>query len=85
MFQTKRGKIYTGYKEKVFYVKSNEALAQVAQRCGRCLILGDTQGQAGWGSEQPDLMTFKGPSQLKPLYDSTFTAFSALMSHYWTK
>ena len=30
---------------------SNEALAQVAQRCSGCLIPGDTQGQAGQGSE----------------------------------
>ena len=46
-------------------------------------ILGDTQGQAGWGSEQPDLavgslfiageldqITFKGSFQLKRVYDS---------------
>ena len=32
-----------------------EALAQVAQRGGGCPVLGDTQGQAGWGSEQPGL------------------------------
>jgi len=30
---------------------SGESLAQVAQRCSGCPILGDTQGQAGWGSE----------------------------------
>ncbi len=28
---------------------------KVAQRAGGCPILGDTQDQAGWGSEQPDL------------------------------
>ena len=28
----------------------------VAQRGGRCPILGNIQGQAGWGSEQPDLV-----------------------------
>jgi len=37
-----------------FYTKSGEALAQVAQRGGGCPIPGETQGQAGWGSE--DLM-----------------------------
>ena len=37
-----------------FYSKGGEALAQVAQRGGGCPIPGDTQGQAGWGSEQPD-------------------------------
>ena len=31
-----------------------EALAQVTQRCGGCSVPGDTQGQAGWGSEHPD-------------------------------
>lgn len=31
-----------------------EELAQVAQRGGGCLISGDTQGRAGWGSEHPD-------------------------------
>jgi len=37
-----------------FYTKGGEALAQVAQRGGGCPIPGDTQGQAGQGSEQPD-------------------------------
>ena len=35
--------------------KSGEALEQIAQRGGGCPILGDIQGQAGWGPEQPDL------------------------------
>jgi len=39
----------------VFYSTGGEALEQVAQRGGGCPILGDTQGQAGWGSEQPDV------------------------------
>ena len=43
---------YTGYKEEAFYSKGDEALAQVVQRDGGCPIPGDTQGQAGWGSEQ---------------------------------
>ena len=38
----------------MFYNKSGEALAQVAQRGGECPVPGDAQGQAGWGSEQPD-------------------------------
>jgi len=25
---------------------------QIAQRCGRCPITGNIQGQVGWGSEQ---------------------------------
>ena len=70
--------IQTGYKEKVFYAKSSEAPEQVAQRGGGCSIPGDTEGQAGLSSEQPDLAvvslfiageldqkTFKGPFQLK--------------------
>jgi len=32
-----------GYKEKGFYNKGSEALAQVAYRGGRCPIPGDTQ------------------------------------------
>jgi len=39
------------YKEKVFYNEGSKAQEQVAQRCGGCPIPGDTQGQAGWGSE----------------------------------
>ena len=35
----------------MFYHQGGEALAQVAQRGGGCPIPGDTQGQAGWGSE----------------------------------
>ena len=30
-------------------------MAHVALRCGGCPIPGDTLGQVGWGSEQPDL------------------------------
>jgi len=39
----------------VFYAKGGEALAQVAEIGGGCPIPGDTQGQAGWGSEQHHL------------------------------
>jgi len=42
LFQTKRGQFSIGYKEEVFYNK-------------RGPILGDPQGQAGWGSEKPDV------------------------------
>jgi len=41
-----------GYKEKVFYSESGEALEQDVQRCG--LIPGDIHALAGPGSEQPD-------------------------------
>jgi len=37
--------------EVFFYDKGDEALAQVAQKGGGCPVPGDTQGQAGWGSE----------------------------------
>ena len=33
-------------------------MAQVAQRGGGCPVPGDIQGQAGWGSEQPDLAAY---------------------------
>ncbi|KAK4822058.1 hypothetical protein QYF61_008867, partial [Mycteria americana] len=46
----------TGSKEEIFYNEGGEALAQVAQRGGRCPIPGNIQGQVGWGSEQPDLV-----------------------------
>ena len=39
-----------------FYVEGGEALAQVAQRSCRCPIIGNVQGQVGWGFEQPDLV-----------------------------
>jgi len=38
-----------------FYNQGGEALAQVAHGGGGCPIPGDTQGQAGWGSQQPDV------------------------------
>mgnify|MGYP001852984719 CR=1 FL=1 len=45
--------MWTGYKEEDFYNEGDEA--QVAHRGGGCSIPADIQGQAGWGSEQPDL------------------------------
>jgi len=48
-------KILTQYKKKLFYNMGSEALAQVAQRGGGCPIPGDTQAQAGRGSEHPDV------------------------------
>ena len=39
---------------KVFCSKGDEALEQVAQRCGGCTIPGVIQDQAGWGTEQRD-------------------------------
>ena len=44
-----------GHEEEVFYNQGGEALEQVAQRGGGCLVLGDIQGQAGPDSWQPDL------------------------------
>ena len=55
-FQATRGQIYPGCKKKVLYDKGIEALEQVGQRWWMpCPIPGYTQGQAGLGSEQPDL------------------------------
>ena len=43
-------------RKKFFYSEGGETLEQDAQRGGRCPIHGNIQGQAGWGSEQPDLV-----------------------------
>jgi len=34
-----------------FLQRGSETLAHVAQRCDRCPIPGNIQGQTGWGSE----------------------------------
>lgn len=47
LIQTKRGEIWTGYKEDVFYSKGCEALTQVAQRGGGLPIPADIQGWMG--------------------------------------
>jgi len=38
------------------YNEGGETLEDVAQRGGRCPTPGNIQGQAGWGSEQADLV-----------------------------
>ena len=43
-----------GYKE-VFYNNGGETLEQVAHRGGGSCVSGDIQGEAGGGSEQPNL------------------------------
>jgi len=50
-FWTKKGKIYTGYKDEAFYNKGGEALAQVAQRGSGSHIPGDIQDQDEPGFE----------------------------------
>ena len=42
-------------KKMFFYSKDGEALEQIAQRDGGCPIPADIQGQAGPGSEHPNL------------------------------
>lgn len=42
------------YEEEAFPNKGGKTLAQVIQGGGDCPIPGNTQGQAGQGSEQPD-------------------------------
>jgi len=67
-----------GHKEEVFCNKGGEALAQVAPKGGGCPSPWDSQGQAGLGSERPDVAVgvcvhcreldqaiIKGPFQLK--------------------
>ena len=54
-FKLKERRLRLYQKEDFLCSKSGEALEQVAQRGGRCPELGDIQGQAGRGFEQPDL------------------------------
>ena len=61
-----------------FCSEGGKALEQVPQKCGGSPVPGDIQGQAGPGSEQPDLalfiagelnmMTFTYPFQLQAFY-----------------
>lgn len=67
----------------ILMIRFYKALPRVAQRDGGCSVPEDTEGQAGRGSEhlelevplfiaaQLDQMAFTGPSQLKPLHNST--------------
>ena len=48
-------KFHTDMLKIFFCCKGDGAVEQVAQRGGGFSILGDTQGQAGWGFEQPDV------------------------------
>lgn len=76
-----------------------ETLAQVDQRDGRGSSPRNIQGQVGHGFKQPglwkvslstsgklDWMTFKGPFQPKPLYDSTvfFSQRSEFSHEIWS-
>ena len=55
-FKLKEGKFKLDIRKKFFfYHKGGEALAQVAQRGGGCPVPADAQGEAGRGSEQPDV------------------------------
>jgi len=44
------------YWEQILHHEGGEALEQIAQRSCGCLLPGSVQGQAGWTSEQPDLV-----------------------------
>lgn len=46
----------TRYKEEIFCSQDGETLEQAAQKCGECLVSGNIQGQAGQGSEQPEVV-----------------------------
>ncbi|KAK4818261.1 hypothetical protein QYF61_009966 [Mycteria americana] len=52
----KQGRFRLDIRKAFFYNEGGETLQQVAQRGGRCPIPGNIQGQAGQGSEQPDLV-----------------------------
>ena len=57
-FKLSEGRFKADIRKKKYYDKGDEALEQVAQRCGGCRVPGDTQGQAGGGSEQPDVAVY---------------------------
>jgi len=61
-FKPKEGRFRADTRKRFFYDAGGEALAQVAQRGGRCLIPANIQGQVGWGSEHP------GPNGDVPAY-----------------
>ena len=84
-FKLREKRFRLGMRKKGFYNQGGETLAEVDQRGGGCPIPGDTQGQAGWGSEQPDgavgvpahcrglnWVILRGLLQIKGFYDSTF-------------
>lgn len=52
----KRGQIQATYKEEILCNEGGENLEEVAQRAGRCLNLGNNQGQVGQGLELTDLI-----------------------------
>jgi len=53
-FKLKKGGFRLDIGRNFFYDESGETLAQVAQRGGKCPILGNIQDQVGRGSEQLD-------------------------------
>jgi len=55
-FQLKVGRFRVDTRKTIFYNGGGETLDQVAHRGGGCPIPGNIQGQAEWGSEQPDLV-----------------------------
>ena len=76
-------RIRSDVRENVFHNKGSEGLEQFAQRGGECPNLGDVQGQARGGMEQPELAAavcvqcmglgldnLLGPFQLKRFCDS---------------
>jgi len=55
-FKLREGRFSLDIRKMVFYNEGGETLAQVAQRGSGGPIPGNTQGQIGWGSEQPGLV-----------------------------
>lgn len=54
-FQLKEGRFRLDVRKTFFYNEGGETLQQVAQRGGRCSILGNIQSQVGCNSGQSDL------------------------------
>ncbi|KAK4811149.1 hypothetical protein QYF61_019790 [Mycteria americana] len=73
----------------MFYDEGGETLEQVAQRGGRCPIIGSVQGQVGRGFDQPNLVKDvpahgRGFGLDDAFYDSMITVAKTATNHHFT-
>ena len=65
-FKLKQGRFRLDIRRKFFHTQGGDTLEQVAQGGGGCPISGCIQGQAGYGSGQPDgTVEVEGPYSLQ--------------------
>lgn len=55
-FKLNKSRFTLDMRKRIFYYEGDETPKQVGQRGSGCPITGNFQGQAGWCSEQPDLL-----------------------------